>query len=472
VDTPRGLGGFANPFSATIRPSYRFAASLARLVPDLRVYERAFLSFSRLCADECRCRGPVWAAHGGAMQPGAEQSARELGIPKLAEGWDPVNAPLSPSEGFLLSRIDGHTPWAQLRQIGGIPPHDVDDCIERWLTEGLVTLAAVRSEFPARPQIDPSLDIETELQQQILDFESQLGRSYFEILDISRDADREEIKRAYFRLSKTFHPDRYFRREIGAFSGCLDRIFRKLVEAYELLSDPNTRSEIERTLGASEPAPPCAKEAGGAQRALINTPKKLTRRETLDRLRRHFKMPESVMAERRASAAEFYKSAMIAVQRGKWQESAQCVRLAIAFDPWKDEYRAEFVEIQVKSHQQRVDQMLDETAEGWDESNVGAALKLLEEILAYRPADSAANQQAAELALATGTNDKALEYAQVANDHAPDSVPILMTLARAMRRCGMREKAIKNLKQAAELEPKNSEVKAELNELRRARRRS
>jgi tetratricopeptide (TPR) repeat protein len=403
------------------------------------------------------------------MQPGDGQSEREQGIPQLTAGWDAIDASLSPIEGFLLSRIDGHTPWTELRQIGVIPPHDVDECIERWLTEGMVTLSAVREPFRSRPKVDPNLDIAPELQQQILDFEAKLGRSYFELLDVSRDADADEIKRAYFRLSKTFHPDRYFRREIGEFSACLDRIFRKLVEAYELLSDPNTRSEIERSLAA--PAP-ISSISGGGERALIHTPKKLTKRETLERLRRHFKMPESVMAERRASAAEFYKTAMIALRRDRWQEAAQCVRLAIAFDPWNDEFRAEFVEIQVKSHQQRVDELLDESAEGWNESNGGTALKLLEEILVYRPADGDANLKAAELALSTGANDKALEYAQAANDLCPDSVPVLLTLARAMKRSGLREKAISNLKTAARLDPKNSRVKAELNELRRARRRS
>ncbi|MFP8881096.1 MAG: DnaJ domain-containing protein [Myxococcota bacterium] len=406
------------------------------------------------------------------MQPGSEQSERAQGIPQLAEGWDRVNASLSPIEGFLLSRIDGHTPWTQLRQIGGIPAQDVDECIERWLTEGVVTLSLARQDASSRPKIDPNLEIATELQQQILDFEALLDRSYFELLDIPRDADTQEIKRAYFRLSKTFHPDRYFRREIGEFAGCLDRIFRKLVEAYELLSDPTTRAEIERTLGAPAPAPLSSDQSGEREPARFTTPKKLSKRETLDRLRRHFKMPESVMVERRSRAAEFYKTAMIAVHRGRWEEAAQCVRLAIAFDPWNDEYRAEFAEIQVKSHQQRVDRMLDEDAEGWGAGNVGNALKLVEEILAYRPADSAANHQAARLALSTGANDRALEYAQAASDLCPDSAPIRLTLAKAMRRCGMSEKAMSELKTAAELDPENSEIRTELYELRRARLRS
>ncbi len=406
------------------------------------------------------------------MQAGAEQSEREQGIPQLAESWDPANTSLSPTEGFLLSRIDGHTPWTQLRQIAGIPPNEVDECIERWLTEGFVTLSVKRKNKTERPQIDPDLEIAPELQQQILDFEARLGQSYFELLSVSRDADADEIKQAYFELSKTYHPDRYFRREIGPYSGCLDRIFRKLVEAYELLSDPATRSEIERSLGEPRPELPAPPRPAGQPVALIETKKKLTKRETLDRLRRHFKMPESVMAERRSSAAEFYKTGLIAVHRARWQEGAQCVRLAIAFDPWNDEYRAEFVEIQVKSHRERVDQLLDENRAGWDESNVGTALQLLEKILAYRPTDSSVNQEAAILALRSSANDRALEFAEAACDLEPDSAPIRLTLAKALRRNGMREKAVSNLKKAQELDPKNAEIRAELNELRRASRRS
>ena len=43
-------------------------------------------------------------------------------VPRLAPGWDPNSCTLTPAEGFLLSRIDGHTPWNALRQIGGIAP--------------------------------------------------------------------------------------------------------------------------------------------------------------------------------------------------------------------------------------------------------------------------------------------------------------------------------------------------------------
>ena len=68
---------------------------------------------------------------------GSEQERRIL---RLASSWDPSTLQLSPEEGFLLSRIDGHTSWTLLRQIGGIAPEEVDRCIEHWLSEGVVVI--------------------------------------------------------------------------------------------------------------------------------------------------------------------------------------------------------------------------------------------------------------------------------------------------------------------------------------------
>ena len=60
---------------------------------------------------------------------------------------------------------------------------------------------------------------------------------YYQILHLEPDARQSDVKRAYFVLSKEFHPDRYFRREIGGFQSRLVRVFKKIVEAYELVDD-------------------------------------------------------------------------------------------------------------------------------------------------------------------------------------------------------------------------------------------
>ncbi|MFV1978315.1 MAG: DnaJ domain-containing protein [Myxococcota bacterium] len=425
------------------------------------------------------------------MQPveGAEQEQRIL---RLASGLDPSNLQLSPEEGFLLSRIDGHTPWTLLRQIGGIAPEEVDRCVERWLSEGVVVADESKSDRAAvsvqvaepKPEatpvdytsdlrIDSALDITPELQAQILEFEASLDKPYFELLDVPRDADTKQIKRAYFSLSKVYHPDRYFHANLGDYSGRLERIFRKLVEAYELLSDPNTRAEIERTMGAMpepEPEPvPETSEAGAAPERKL-PPRKLTKRQTLERLRRHFRIPPQILAERKLKASQFFEVAMVAAKRKRWHEAAPSLRLAIAFDPWNDEYRTRFSDILSHHYEQRAAKLLDPDDGVVDPAAMNEALRLLEEVLIHRPADPEVNHRAALLALDIHQFERATEYAEAACELSPESTEKRLTLARVHRANGLRERAKSVLTEAARIDPKNEEVHAEFEKLRRPRR--
>ncbi|HEX9814804.1 MAG TPA: J domain-containing protein [Myxococcota bacterium] len=421
-----------------------------------------------------------------------DDSEQGLRVPRLASGWDPSNLKLSPEEGFLLSRIDGHTSWTLLRQIGGLAPEEVDRCIARWVSEGVVAIDELkpgRAEVPAKvakpkadagpvdyasdPRIDSALDITPELQAQILEFAESLDKPYFELLDVPRDADAKQIKRAYFALSKVYHPDRYFRANLGDYALRLEQIFRKLVEAYELLSDPATRAEIERTMGAMpepEPEPVAEPSEAGAAPLRKLPPRKLTKRQTLERLRRHFRIPPQILAERKLKASHFFEAAMVAAKRERWHEAAPSLRLAVAFDPWNDEYRKRFSDILSRHYEQRAIKLLDSDGDSIDPSDKNEALRLLEEVLIHRPADPEVNHRAALLALDIRELERATEYAGAACELCPESAEMRLTLARVLRADGLREKAKSALTEAARLDPKNEDVQAELQELRRPRR--
>lgn len=66
-----------------------------------------------------------------------------------------------------------------------------------------------------------------------------MARDYYEILGISRDVDKEEIKRAYRRLARKYHPD--INKEPGA-----EERFKEINRAYEVLSEPETRDRYNR----------------------------------------------------------------------------------------------------------------------------------------------------------------------------------------------------------------------------------
>ena len=417
------------------------------------------------------------------MQGAVETKAEEERVPRLVPGWEQKGGQISPEEGFLLSRIDGHTSWEMLRRIGGIEPERVDRCLERWLDEGLVAIegygsprqneerpqpppCAVVSDGKAKPgDIDESLGIPVELQQRILDFEGKLERSYHEILGVNRDAGERVIKRAYFKLSKDFHPDRYFGRELGTFAARLDRIFKKVALAYELLMDPTTRAEIEQAMPPAPPAPPKPTRQKPASAAA--PPRKPDKREMLERLRRQFRIPEKILAERRFKAKQFCDAARVAQHKGNWNEAASCIRLAIAFDPWADEYKEAFGEVLAQVNRLRAAELFEQARGAWDERSGREALRLFEEAIHYRPSDAETHDRAAQVALEIENLERAREYAERACELAPEVAAYHLTRGRVLSSQGLREKAREALDTASKLDPDDSKARKELKRLRK-----
>lgn len=69
-------------------------------------------------------------------------------------------------------------------------------------------------------------------------------KDYYEILGVSKDADEKEIKKAYRKLAKKYHPDVNQGDEAAA------EKFKEVSEAYEVLSDPDKRKKYD-TFGSN-----------------------------------------------------------------------------------------------------------------------------------------------------------------------------------------------------------------------------
>ena len=66
-----------------------------------------------------------------------------------------------------------------------------------------------------------------------------MAGDYYQILGVSQDVDKDELKRAYRRLARQYHPD--VNKEAGA-----EEKFKEISRAYEVLSEPETRARYDR----------------------------------------------------------------------------------------------------------------------------------------------------------------------------------------------------------------------------------
>ena len=160
---------------------------------------------------------------------------------------------MSPQEAFVHSCIDGVLNVHDIADLTVIEPALVTESIERMISSGIVEWVSPKvSSAPPAAQLIEDVEIDEELQKKVLDtFRHAEKLNHYELLGVAMDAERAEIRKAYFALSKLFHPDAYYGKRLGSFKGQMEVIFRKVTDAYEALGRNKNREAYDRYLKRS-----------------------------------------------------------------------------------------------------------------------------------------------------------------------------------------------------------------------------
>jgi curved DNA-binding protein CbpA len=88
-------------------------------------------------------------------------------------------------------------------------------------------------------------------------------RTHFEVLGLERAATEAQVKEAYFRLARRFHPDVHHDPALADLRDKIEAIFVRLGEAYEVLRNPRIRAKYENQINPPKDAsaPPAAAPA-------------------------------------------------------------------------------------------------------------------------------------------------------------------------------------------------------------------
>lgn len=213
-------------------------------------------------------------------------------VPKPIRNVDIMSLPLSTREGFVLSRVDGSCSVDDIAMMTGVPVAQLGPILERLADLGAVSLpwkasappatvgkstptvdkpagsavqAPVAPAQPARPLVpigpraryderllEESVQLSREVRKRILDYYFTLEtHNYYQILGVPVRADKKEIRAAYFELSKFFHPDSQFGKELGSYKARMEAVFKRLTEAYEVLGKPRRRAEYDEYIAVA-----------------------------------------------------------------------------------------------------------------------------------------------------------------------------------------------------------------------------
>ena len=88
---------------------------------------------------------------------------------------------------------------------------------------------------------------------------------YYQVLKLPQTATTEEIKGAYFRESREYHPDKYYH-EPEDFKRKVTLVFKRINESYKILSDPQTRAEYNKNINGPNRAISLRYVYGAAQK--------------------------------------------------------------------------------------------------------------------------------------------------------------------------------------------------------------
>lgn len=197
---------------------------------------------------------------------------------------------LSPADGYILSRIDGTLSAREVMQVIPMVPEDTIKGLFGLLCTGIIEYLPLPPKTPmpefrpapkplppeplreAVPSVQPppapapvvkappsvsALTPEQDARRKevVETFEGLGAKNHFEALGISRTSGEAQVKEAYFKLARRFHPDTHHDPALADLRDKIEAIFIRLGEAYEVLRDRNRRSAYESDMVARLPRP-------------------------------------------------------------------------------------------------------------------------------------------------------------------------------------------------------------------------
>ena len=342
---------------------------------------------------------------------------------------------------------------------------------------------------------------------------------HYSILGVSRESDLGEIKTAYFTLSKTYHPDMFYRRAADGVQEKVEAIFTGINLSYEVLSDEALRRKFDNELvrkeressslntrtrrrgsnadeGSQAPSEVLEDDASsavissrsrgdrarararireelGVSKSRVRQPESSSRRRRRERSAssettgRFTSNLREKLEERLAKAKSYYEKGLVAMESEDWAKAGSALQMATQLDPSNDEYKNAHRGVRPKAAAVRASGFI-RAAEGAESfRNVKEALYNYQKAVACDPPEGTAFYRLGKLQLEYASEPReALKNFRRAVSKEPSNIKYRLALAELYVREGMEKNAQREYQKVLAVEPKSKEAKNGLKKLR------
>jgi tetratricopeptide (TPR) repeat protein len=301
--------------------------------------------------------------------------------------------------------------------------------------------------------LSETVDIDVDRRKAILFAEAMLAEwTHWQVLGLPWNASVEAVRAAYIEQVKIFHPDQYSGQKLGSYRTRLERVFRRVTEARDVLA-----AEDERAAYVLATAPALERTRIEARR-LEDERRSAERR---GRLARH-----NPLLARAGRISDLMKHGRDMMAAGSFNQAANDFLLVTSLDQGNAEAAGLAAEARKKATAARVADCIDK---GRAAEALGAwhgALAAYRAALEVEPSSIRALVLASRAAIELGDAGAARDFAEQAIRAQPRSAVAHEALGSALEAAGKRSDAKKALERAVEIDPRLESAKDRLKKLR------
>ncbi len=292
--------------------------------------------------------------------------------------------------------------------------------------------------------------------------------THYDVLGVAPSATRADIEAAFHAFARSWHPDRFFSRDLGDLALPLEEVFVAATRAFRVLGDAAQRTTYDRSLvesgrmprvPASSSAPASPRLAGGAPVGAPLPPPPRPRSAA-------FQQVQGQVVERIQKARGLVKQAREDMAAGQWARAESNLKLALGWDPQDAEAKALMDQTTRHANVQRAKVWM---AQAESEESIGRsreALALYKRVAETDPDDAAFWLKLGRLCVSVEQDDRAAINAfRKAVLLSPQDVDSNLALAEAYVRVGLTAPAKRCAETVLAVDPKNSLAKGMLRKL-------